>query len=653
MATRMVTWAIVTALLVAGRPALAGPGRAQIGLNGDWEVAPATSIEGPPDHADWKPFRVPGCVTAIRGERSWFRRRFVVPAEWAGQRVVVVYDGVKFNSRHCGDEAYRDYTEYAQRAIGRAWSFQTRAYRASRVSGLCPWTCAGGGLDPATDAMAAAQAESMRPLAAFVKESSTRFHGGRQLRRTLQIMNDTLHGGVVTVHWAFIPQGAAAEEGTLSYALEPAEFREAQFEFTPPVVERVTAAELVVRASLAGTPDFEDRIPCKLCPPPRLRPLQSRLGLLAKPGDGAIFVLTSQGLAVAEVPALDAIPAEIGILIIGRDALPEFGGGGKPVLRVGGAADPYHGLTAFVRRGGRVLLLAQTRKHVPLGPVRFTPRQATITFPLAKLHPALASLGAEDLRFWAPDHIVADAQLTRAACGLRSLVVSGAESGLDYTALAEGQCGSGALVACGLRLVEALCSEPAAGILLDNLLQYLDRWQPAAGSWAAVMPEAKLAGMLASLDLDVPVVGNLADLPAGPRRGVLLGADADEAVVQRALDRVGGGGMVWWHRPNADAAGRWLGAHGLAARLASVPGPVRLAEGDPFTDGLARADLYWIQEAAAGAHGGPGVPSTPPSSTMLWSLAVRRRTRPVRSPHCQPRPCTSRVRSGTGPSTEA
>ena len=501
-----------------------------------------------------------------------------------------------------GDDAYRDYPRYAQRAIGMAWSLRTRAYRFYRVSGLCPWTCAGGNLDPATDAMAAAQAEAMRPLAAFVKEYTTRFYGGQTVRRTLLVINDTLRGGTVRVEWSFTPERGSAPQGSLSCALQPTGLEVATFEFTPPAVTQVTAAELRVRATLTGTPDFEERLPCRVFPPLRLPAPAAALGLLARPDDPAAQRLAAHGVTTVPVPSLAAIPAGVRVLLIGRNALPAVAAGGKPVLRVGAGADPYQGLIAFIAGGGRVLLLAQTEPHVPLGPVRFSPRQATFTFPLAPHHPALAGLSSEDLRFWGPDHLVADALFSRASSGLRSLLVSGAESGLEYSALAEGDLGAGKLVVCGLRLLEALETEPAAGLLLGNLLQYLERWQPTSGGCAAVSADADLAKLLNSLDIDVPVYPTLAALPPGPWRTLLLGADSTGATLQAAQARLGtAGSTVWWHTPERESFNAWAAEHGHGLRLAAAAGPLRLRDGDPFVDGLARADLCWVGEAAPGA----------------------------------------------------
>lgn len=505
----------------------------------------------------------------------------------------------------CGDDAYRNQAEYAQRAIGMAWSFQTRAYRAYRVSGLCPWTCAGGSLDPRQDAMAAAQAESMRPLAAFVKEYGTRLYGGAKVERTLQVMNDTLRGGAVAVSWVFAAAGHTESSGRLSFDLQPTDLRVGKFEFTPPDVRETTAAELRIRATLAGTPGFDERIPYKVYPALRLATPARQVGLLARPGDACGRLLAAHGIGVVPVTGLDAIPADVGILIIGRHALPALSGHDRPVLRLGADTSPYRGLLAFLSAGGRALVLGQTEAHVPFGPIRFAARQATLAFPLATGHPLLTGLDADDLRFWAPDHVVAEAQLSRSACSLRSIVVSGAESGLDYTALGEADVGAGKLVVCGLRVVDASGSEPAAGILLNNTLQYLDGWEPQAGRCVAVTSDRGLAALLDSLDLVVPVVPRLEALPDPDRvRTVLLGRDADPAAARRVLERVAaGGGTVWWHRPAAAPFEQLMAARGLDCRLLPASGPVRLRDGDPFTVGLARADLYWTQEAAPGVHG--------------------------------------------------
>ncbi len=504
----------------------------------------------------------------------------------------------------CGDDAYRDYALYAQRAIGMAWSLQTRAYRFYRVSGLCPWTCAGGSLDPATDAMAAAQAESMRPLAAFVKEYTTRFYGGQAVRRTLHVINDTLRGGTVHVTWSLTQAGANPQQGSLSCDLQPTGLAVASFEFTPAAVAKVTPAELIVRATLAGVADFEDRLPYRIYPALRLPAPTRPLGLLAGADDPAAPRLAAHGVATIAVPTLAAIPPEVRVLLIGRNALPALAVAGKPILRVGASADPYQGLVRFIAAGGRVLLLAQTEPHVPLGPLRFIARQATLTFPLAPHHAALAGLTPDDLRFWGPGHLVADAQLSRASCGLRSLLVSGAESGIEHTALAEGEVGSGKLVVCGVRLLEALETEPAAGVLLGNLLQYLERWEPTPGVCAAVTGDASLAALLRSLDVDVPIYPSVAAVPPGAVRTLLLGNDSAGAAVQAARARVTApGGTVWWHDPGTEPFSVWAAEQSPGLRLAPAAGPLRRREGVPFTDGLARADLCWIQETAAGAPG--------------------------------------------------
>ena len=89
----------VLALLLCA-VAQAAPGRTEVSLNGQWETAAAESLDTLPAKAEWKPVDVPGVFRSVWGRKRWLRRRFDVPREWEGRRVYIVYDGVKYDSRH-------------------------------------------------------------------------------------------------------------------------------------------------------------------------------------------------------------------------------------------------------------------------------------------------------------------------------------------------------------------------------------------------------------------------------------------------------------------------------------------------------------------------------------------------------------------------
>ncbi|MCX7826269.1 MAG: hypothetical protein N2689_12025, partial [Verrucomicrobiae bacterium] len=68
-------------------------------LNGAWEAAPADAeLKQPPPSAGWREFMVPGTVYSANGRALWFRRMLEVPAAWQGRRVLLRFNGVKYNS---------------------------------------------------------------------------------------------------------------------------------------------------------------------------------------------------------------------------------------------------------------------------------------------------------------------------------------------------------------------------------------------------------------------------------------------------------------------------------------------------------------------------------------------------------------------------
>ena len=500
-----------------------------------------------------------------------------------------------------GDAAYRNYHEYHHRAIGQAWSMQTRVYRYYRVSGLSPWTCGHGSLDVTKDPMAAGQAESMRPLAAFVKEYNTRLYAGAKVQRTLHVMNDTLHAGRVKVTWEFSVAGAAAQPGEMVIDMAPADLRVEHFEVVAPSVTETVEARLTVRATMPKAPDFEDVMDYEVHPRTRLPQLRTAVGVV---GVDALKALRNAGINASAVPDVRSIPEDIGLLVVGRNALPVHGPDAAKALHVTAAGSGRSPLQQFVTEGRRVLLMAQTGPHAPVGGIQFTPRRAAMVFPLARLHPALEGVSEDDLKFWSPDHFVVDAQVDRASCGGRAILVSGGDVGIAFSPLAECRLGKGLVIACGLRLLEALNEEPVAMKLLGNILKHMDDWQASSKRCVVLNPKSDFTKALARLAVGVEPVAPSAGIQPDDTQLAAVGGSVDEQGLSRLIDTyVRPGGRLWWHRPEPEQFGRLMKQLGIESSLIPASGPVSLKWDDPFVDGLAQADLYWPGEKQAGAPG--------------------------------------------------
>lgn len=87
-------------LIVPGAGGDQGAGRPpEKSLNGPWEYVKVPELTLPPPQAGWQPITVPQCLFGWNYERAWFRRRFQIPAEWAGMRLKLCFQGAKWNSQ--------------------------------------------------------------------------------------------------------------------------------------------------------------------------------------------------------------------------------------------------------------------------------------------------------------------------------------------------------------------------------------------------------------------------------------------------------------------------------------------------------------------------------------------------------------------------
>lgn len=178
-------------------------------------------------------------------------------------------------------------------------------------------------------------------------------------------------------------------------------------------------------------------------------------------------------------------------------------------------------LSIWIRSGGRLVVLPQTRPLLSLGGVWFTrglkyatawdtvrPYSATIAHPTSPEHPILRGTGSEDFRFWRADDLLAPVCLIKPAAGnFRPILSSGrtvdrffsmVDVGLAGTPLAEVFSGKGLAIICQALVTEAE-NDPCAATVLKNMLIYaaeakVPAWSPVVG---AIPEPLRLTGMVA------------------------------------------------------------------------------------------------------------------------------------------------------------
>jgi hypothetical protein len=395
-----------------------------------------------------------------------------------------------------------------------------------------------------------------------------------------------------------------------------------------PAVAKTTAATL--RVSVSGGGDFTDAIAITLHPA-----ASATLGVTLKAaviegtsGAATTAALTALGVTARTLADFTALPdpASGEVLVIAEGANPTADG------------DAGTAVGAFVAAGGQVLVLAQSTfpKILPWPQFTFAGPQ-TITHVAAPQHPALAGIGADDLRWWHTDkEIVASTLLLKPRFGsLLSLVDAG--PALAASALAESRFGKGRYLLCQFPVVAAQAAEPVAAQLLRNLLGYVARPAVPTGTFAvlAADPQGAAAATLKAAAADLTALGTV---DAGTLAGldVLLvdaapGNETTLASLRAAASDVTAwitaGGTLWINGATPDTLPSVASFLPSGAALTAVDADHRhgavVTGASALTTGINNADLDWPGAGSSlvtytlAADGGQSAADT---RAVAWSL---------------------------------
>ncbi|MDX6355949.1 MAG: beta-galactosidase, partial [Streptomyces sp.] len=473
-----------------------------------------------------------------------------------------------------------------------------------------------------------AVARVFQPVAALALDYRTHYFGGSTLTKDLMVANDTAEDATLTVSWKLSGKGVSTRKGSTKTTVPAVGRTTVTASLALPTVAKTTAATLSV--SLSGGSGFTDDIAITLHPAP-----SATLGTALKAaviegtsGSATTAALTALGVTARTLADFTALPdpASGEVLVIAEGANPNAD------------TDAATAVTAFVEAGGQVLVLAQTTlpKILPWPLFTFGSPQ-TITHVAAPQHPALAGIGADDLRWWHTDkEIVVSTLLLKPRFGsLLSLVDAG--PALAASALAESRFGKGRYVLCQFPVVAAQAAEPVAAQLLRNLLGYVA--QPAAptGTFGVLTtdPQGAAAATLKAAAADLTVVstvdaGTLAGLDvllvdAAPGNETTLASLT--AAASDVTDWITAGGTLWINGATPGTLPSVTpflpsGAALTAVDADHVHGAVTTGD-SALTTGINNADLDWpgagssLVSYTLAAAGGQSAADT---RAVAWSL---------------------------------
>jgi len=505
------------------------------------------------------------------GRWSWDRRRPYAAGE------IAYFSGNDADHAWIGGGSAAQSRADARRAYAKYVRYILERYRWNDVAMIFPWV----GQDGFEDCWTA-----MSPLAAFVREYNTAFFAGESVTRTVKVFNDTFSREPVTFTWRVEVDGKQIAGASENLSIEPGFGKELTLAFTAPQVTTRTAGRLVLEVARQGDKPFRDTKDLAFFPKVRNVKLSRQVYVLGGSEFAeklARFGVTAQ--AVGQVA--DADPG--GILVVAPDALAQ-----------GASASPF---VEYASRGGRVVCLEQefpfsgSALPVPLTlAVEERKRvDADFAFGQGMGSPILEGLMDSDLSNWAGGSPTAKAVWNRPSGSARAWVVCG--PALKYAALVEMPCGRGEVIACQMRVGAKLDVEPAAGVLLANMLRRADAYEPASGSMVVFAPQSpQIIEFVRGLGCRMRESADLSGAGLPPDTVLIVHASRanleallrSRAEVERFV-RSGGWVMLWGLEPDGLAAyNELLGTrhHIREFRVEAV----RL-EPDPLTAGLDSPDV--------------------------------------------------------------
>jgi hypothetical protein len=304
--------------------------------------------------------------------------------------------------------------------------------------------------------------------------------------------------------------------------------------------------------------------------------------------------LKGWGIAASEVHSISDVRGQGAIVIVG----PGY-------LQPGKSASD---LIAYAKSGGRVICLEQENPlqggdlPTALAVGKYTDNgaektyTANFTFAQGLGSSMLAGLGENDFSNWAGGAPTAAKIWEKPGGVARSWVECGDQ--LNYSAMVEMPCGEGDLIATQLRVGSKLAVEPAARVLLADMLVHADRFTPVSPMIAVYAPDRRdITDMVNGLGQRVKQIDSLnagLDVTSTPvlvvhaSHAALDGLNERKQSVEKYVD-AGGWIMLWGLEPDGLAAyNELLGTHHLLRefrleRVTLVP--------DPLMAGLGNRDV--------------------------------------------------------------
>jgi hypothetical protein len=511
-----------------------------------------------------------------------------------------------------GNDAYAE--DWQTLAFETLWPLSVENLRSDGVATVSPW-------NPLTPVIPMVDEkyphvklfkDQFSPVATYIREARTGYFGGKQINRSLTTLNDYPTAKNITVRWRLVREnGTTLAQEELSFSLNPAESKRNPIRLTLPNVDAVTPVKLIVDTLIDGKQEHTASRKFEIFPDvlPNLT-LSARYGVLGLESDVwtglkvPVKVLDPKSPALSEIDVL-MISGKIAHLKGQEPAIEKFLTNGGRVIVFDCAAPPKYlpVKVEMVKSDGPISYVSdyEPEKRVAIKNLNSA---TTITFPRFPEHAIVKDLPAERLRYWREDHITAESTFVKPATTASHAIID-CGYGLDNAALLEVPYDQGLMILNQLPVLDQFDDQPAARILLGNLLRYVDGYRGTPAKPLGILADRRglMTMFLEAMGTDFFCLsGRLDKIKNFSAYGAIV-VEADEKNFKELLAHaeavkhyVQAGGVVWIHRPKPEH---------VTAINKLLPVPVEIKGLVPFAairidnrdlaGGIVNESLFWAK----------------------------------------------------------
>ncbi len=431
--------------------------------------------------------------------------------------------------------------------------------------------------------------KALLAVRSFVRERDSRFWSGEAATRTIYLHHDAMQPGAVAFTCGLVNGGKGIDAGKTSYQMKPGQMKRLEVKLNMPVVTKLTPVQFVTTVIRNGKTVFTETHNYVVYPRQFRAATGLKLGVLDRKGATA-DALSKLGLSFLRFgtlePGTDTALKDMNCLIVGEDGLDparmsEFAKSVKPYLEQGG--------TLIVLRQNNGEMFSRgwlpTKCLLP-----DADRVTTMSFRRSPNHPILKGVTEDMLRWWRGDNVVSARDFLKSpGGGWQPIIDSGGPGGLRWCSVAEVQAGAGRIVLCQMNIVSKLAMEPAAGMLLENMLSYAATRKPQPGCTLACITDKNSAVASRLTALGFSAASEPADVTL-----VDASSSASGETVAAVRGKLTDGGTVILHGLTPENNGRWASIlpAGMILKQVDLKHAVKQND-DRLLEGISGTDLWW------------------------------------------------------------